>query len=382
MQKLDPVKLTQDLIKCPSITPHEGGALDFLQNILQQMGFTCHRLLFDDINTPDVDNLYARIGTSGPVIAFAGHTDVVPVGEEKSWNVDPFAGEIKDGKLIGRGAADMKGAIGAFVAAISNFLSTTPNFSGSIALIITGDEEGPSINGTRKILHWMEEQGETFDACIVGEPSCTNNMGDTIKIGRRGSMNTDLTIHGTQGHVAYQHLADNPIPKLMEVLLKLNTTKLDEGNNHFQPSNLEITKVNINNNADNVIPEEASASFNIRFNDQHTSASLKEWIRKTVEDSGYKHTLTFRVSGESFITQPGNLSNLLSQSVEKITGITPELSTGGGTSDARFIYKYSPVVEFGLINETIHQVNEYAATKDIEQLAEIYTDFLKNFFDQ
>ncbi len=378
---LDPVAFARDLIRCPSVTPEEGGALELLQSTLEGMGFECQRLLFTEDGTPDVDNLYARLGDGDPNFCFAGHTDVVPVGARDEWSVDPFAAEVKDGVLFGRGASDMKGAIAAFAAAVRRYLDDgAPH--GSISFLITGDEEGPSVNGTKKMLQWMVENGERMDVCIVGEPTNPTELGEMVKIGRRGSMNTILTVKGTQGHVAYPHLADNAAHRLVKMLGALTAEPLDEGSDHFQASSLQITSIDIGNPTENVIPGEAEARFNIRFNDMHDSQSLSAWIRETLDTAaeGAAYELSIRVSGESFVFPPGALSNLISDSIEKVVGRRPELSTTGGTSDARFIKNYCPVAEFGLISQTMHKVDERAAVDDINKLSEIYEAMLRGYF--
>ncbi len=378
---LDPVTFARDLIRCPSVTPEEGGALQLLQGTLENMGFNCKRLLFTQEGTPDVDNLYARLGDAAPNFCFAGHTDVVPVGAQSEWTVDPFAAEVKDGMLFGRGAADMKGAIAAFAAAVQRFLEDgAPN--GSISFLITGDEEGPSINGTKKVLQWMDENGEQIDICIVGEPTNPTKLGEMVKIGRRGSMNSILTVKGTQGHVAYPHLADNASHRLVKMLDALMAHPLDDGNDHFQASSLQITSIDIGNPTENVIPGAAEARFNIRFNDMHTSDSLSAWIRKTLDSVADEtaYELSIRVSGESFVFAPGELSNLISDACEKVVGQRPELSTTGGTSDARFIKDFCPVAEFGLISQTMHKVDERTLVDDINKLSEIYETILRGYF--
>lgn len=378
---LDPVTFARDLIRCPSVTPEEGGALQLLQGTLENMGFNCKRLLFTQEGTPDVDNLYARLGDAAPNFCFAGHTDVVPVGAQSEWTVDPFAAEVKDGMLFGRGAADMKGAIAAFAAAVQRFLEDgAPN--GSISFLITGDEEGPSINGTKKVLQWMDENGEQIDICIVGEPTNPTKLGEMVKIGRRGSMNSILTVKGTQGHVAYPHLADNASHRLVKMLDALMAHPLDDGNDHFQASSLQITSIDIGNPTENVIPGAAEARFNIRFNDMHTSESLLAWIRKTLDSVADEtaYELSIRVSGESFVFAPGELSNLISDACEKVVGQRPELSTTGGTSDARFIKDFCPVAEFGLISQTMHKVDERTLVDDINKLSEIYETILRGYF--
>jgi succinyl-diaminopimelate desuccinylase len=378
---IDPVALTQALIRRPSVTPKDEGALGTLEDVLKPLGFTCHRLLFSEPGTPDIDNLYARWGTGSPHFCFAGHMDVVPVGDLKGWTVDPFGGEIVDGHVYGRGAADMKGAVAAFTAAAAEFLRKRGSgFKGSISLLIAGDEEGPAINGTAKMLKWVKERGETFDACVVGEPSNETAMGDMIKIGRRGSVNYALTVTGMQGHVAYPHLADNPNHRLVKMLAALTEPELDKGNEWFQASSLQVTSIDVGNPAHNVIPAVARASINIRFNDQHRSETLTQWLRQRLDSVGGRYDLQVYVSGESFLTKPGSLSDLVSTAAASVTGRNARLSTTGGTSDARFICNYGPVVEFGLISRTMHKVDERAAVADIRSLTAIYGGILDRFF--
>lgn len=378
---LDPLGLAQDLIRRPSVTPEDAGALAVLEEALTALGFTCHRLRFSDTDTPDIDNLYARLGTQGPNLCFAGHTDVVPPGD--GWTVDPFGAEVRDGVLYGRGAADMKGAIAAFTAAVARRLAEAP-VPGSISFLITGDEEGPAINGTKKVLDWLAERGEKLDACVVGEPTNPRALGDMMKIGRRGSVTGYLTAWGTQGHVAYPHLADNPIPRLMAMLGALIAAPLDDGTPHFQPSSLQITTIDVGNPATNVIPGSAKATFNIRFNDIHTPDSLIAWVRATCDgvcggDAGL-YDLRFAVSGDAFVTPPGNLSVLISDAVEAETGRTPELSTSGGTSDARFIKDACAVAEFGLVGQSMHKKDENVRLDDLEALTRIYRRIIDGFF--
>jgi len=381
MTNIDPVELTQALIRCPSVTPVDEGALGVVEGALKPLGFVCHRLPFSAPDTPDVDNLYARLGTSGPNLCFAGHTDVVPVGDEAAWTHPPFGAEIHDGVLYGRGAVDMKTGIACFIAATSRFLSEQgADFKGSLSYLITGDEEGPAINGTVKVLEWMETQGEVMDACIVGEPTNTTCLGETIKIGRRGSLNGYITQHGTQGHVAYPQYADNPLPKLIKLLDKLSSTPLDDGNAHFQPSNLEVVTIDTGNPATNVIPNSATATFNVRFNDTYSPDTLKAWIKDRLDETGDNYEIEFDASGDSFLTPPGLLSDAMSQAITKVTGKTAELSTSGGTSDARFIKNYCAVAEFGLMNKTAHKVDECARTDDIRALADIYLDMIRGYF--
>jgi succinyl-diaminopimelate desuccinylase len=382
---LDPLDLAQRLIRCPSVTPAEGGALDLLQGELEALGFACHRLVFSEEGTPDVDNLYARLGTAQPNFCFAGHTDVVPVGDPADWSSDPFDAAVRGEELVGRGAADMKGSIACMVAAVARFLAAHGRPEGSISLLITGDEEGPSINGTRKMLDWLRDTGEVLDACLVGEPTNPDALGDMVKIGRRGSLTGTLTVHGVQGHTAYPHLADNPVHHLIRLLHAIATEPLDEGTEHFQATTLQVSTVDVGNPATNVIPAKATAAFNLRFNDLHTGASLEAWLRETfdtqmrdVERARYE--LRTRVSGEAFLTPPGPLSDILQDAIEAATGRRPELSTTGGTSDARFIKDVCPVAEFGLVGKTMHQVDERVAVADIAALTEVYVRVLETFF--
>ena len=378
---VDPVELARALIACPSVTPQDGGALGVLEHALADLGFTSHRLTFDEPGTDPVDNLYARLGDGAPNFCFAGHTDVVPVGDDAAWSYDPFGAEIADDVLYGRGAVDMKGAIACFVASVARFVAAHGGrFDGSISLLITGDEEAVAINGTRKVLEWMTENGETIDACIVGEPTNREALGDMVKIGRRGSITGTLTVRGTQGHVAYPQLADNPVPRLVSTLVALNGRVLDEGTEHFQPSNLEVTTVDVGNSAENVIPAEAGATFNIRFNDRHTGASLSEWLRATCAEHAGEHELSLRHSGDAFLTPPGRLSALMSETVARVLGAAPELSTTGGTSDARFIKDYCPVAEFGLVGQTMHKVDERVALADLHALTDVYAAVLDAYF--
>lgn len=377
---IDPIALTQDLIRCPSVTPADAGALGVLERELTAMGFTCTRLRFEEAGTDPVDNLYARLGTASPHFCFAGHTDVVPTGDRAGWSVDPFGAEIIDGKLYGRGTSDMKGAIACFVAAVRSFLDRNGIPNGSISLLITGDEEGPSINGTAKVLDWMRQQGEVMDACVVGEPTNPRAMGDMIKIGRRGSVTATLTAYGAQGHVAYPHLADNPLPRLTEALTLLTQSPLDEGTAHFQPSTLALTTIDVGNPASNVIPAKGTAKFNIRFNDLHTPDSLEAHIRDVLEEVGGTWDLKMQVSGVAFLTPPGPLVKTVAGAIQAVTGREPELSTSGGTSDARFIKDHCPVVEFGLVGATMHKVDENVALSDILSLTAIYDRILSDYF--
>lgn len=383
---IDPVELARALIRCPSVTPAEAGALDLLQRVLEPLGFTCHRLRFEGGGSPPVDNLYAAVGREdGPNFCFAGHTDVVPTGEPATWRVDPFGGEIVDGMLYGRGAADMKGAVACFAAAAARFLKTHgPDFGGRISLLITGDEEGPAVNGTRRVLDWLKDRGETLDACLVGEPTNPTRLGEMIKIGRRGSLNGRLTVHGVQGHTAYPHLADNPVHRLVRMLNAIISEPLDEGSAHFQPSTLQVATIDVGNPASNVIPARAQAVFNIRFNDRHRAADIERWLRARFdaalgEGSG-RYDLEIAVSGEAFLTPPGPLSDLIADAVEQVLGRRPELSTTGGTSDARFIKDYCPVAEFGLAGQTMHKTDEHVPVADLRALADIYTAVLDGYF--
>lgn len=378
---IDPVALTQDLIRCPSVTPAEGGALDLLQGVLEGLGFTCHRLKFSDAGTPDIDNLYARLGDARPNLCFAGHTDVVPTGPVASWSSDPFSGEIRDGELHGRGAADMKGAIACWVAAVARRLDRGP-IDGSISLLITGDEEGPAINGTVKMLQWLVDRGETLDSCITGEPTNPETLGEMMKIGRRGSLNAMLTVEGTQGHVAYPHLADNAAHRLVAMLDALIAEPLDSGSEHFQPSVLQVTGIESGMEATNIIPGSARAAFNVRFNDLHTSETLTAMLRARLDKAGASaaYGLDIKVSGESFYTPPGPLSDLVGAAVEKVLGIRPELSTTGGTSDSRFIKDHCPVLDFGLVGQTMHKIDERVAIADIENLTAIYEAVIDGYF--
>lgn len=382
---IDPVALTQSLIRCQSVTPAEGGALTLLEGVLAGAGFECHRMTFSDVDTPDVDNLYARIGKHGPNLCFAGHTDVVPTGEVSAWSTPPFAAQIKDGVLYGRGAVDMKGGVACFAAAAIGYLSETPEPPGSISFLITGDEEGPAINGTAKVLDWLKARDERLDACLVGEPSNPKVLGDEIKIGRRGSLNGHLIVHGKQGHSAYPQKADNPVPKLARLIDRLANAQIDDGTGAFQPSNLQVTVLGAPNTATNVIPAVAEARFNIRYNDIWTRQQLEEWVRlqcaAASEGRDIRYDVTFSGTGDVFLTEPGPLVSTITEAVQAVTGRTPALTTGGGTSDARFIKDFCPVVEFGLVNETIHQTDERVPVEDLRQLTKIYQHFIAGYFD-
>ena len=390
--QIDPVNFAAELIRCPSVTPADAGALGLLEKVLTEIGFTCTRLPFQEPDTSLVDNLYARLGDAAPHICFAGHTDVVPVGAADNWQKDPFSGEISDDMLWGRGAADMKGAIAAFVAATADYLSQNGKPKGSISLLITGDEEGPSVNGTIKMLDWLSTNQEVIDDCIVGEPTNPETLGEMIKIGRRGSVNTTVTIEGIQGHVAYPHRAANPVPHLVQLLERLITAKLDDGTPHFQPSNLELTGFDVGNAVTNVIPALAQARFNIRYNDIWSRDTITDWINENLNsahdalnnaiDGENKFSLTVDInhSGEAFLTPTGTLSELAVGAVEKTLGMTPELSTSGGTSDARFIKDHARVIEFGLVGKTMHKVDEHVRVNDIQSLTKIYQEILSGYF--
>jgi succinyl-diaminopimelate desuccinylase len=379
---LDPPALAAALIRRPSITPKDEGALGIVAEALQELGFTCHRLAFGGNGSDEIHNLYARRGDGRPNLCFAGHTDVVPTGAAAAWSFDPFAGALREGALCGRGAVDMKGAIAAFIGATQRFLGEhDKDFDGSISLLITGDEEGAAINGTRKVLKWLEQRGETLDACLVGEPTSALALGDMIKIGRRGSMTGLLRVEGVQGHTAYPHLADNAAHRLVAMLHALTTSELDRGSAHFQPSTLQVSTIDIANPASNVIPATAQAVFNIRFNDRWTSEGLKAWLVERLDAIGGRYRLDISVSGEAFLGRPGMLAEHLTEAIRRVTGRTPELSTTGGTSDARFIQAYCPVAEFGLVGQTMHKADERVALTDLADLTEIYRIFLTLFFE-
>ena len=383
MVATDPIPLTQALIRCPSVTPDDAGALGVLEAALTPLGFACKRLRFEAPDSPSIENLYARLGTARPNFVFAGHTDVVPPGERGLWRRDPFAAEIAGGVLYGRGAADMKSAIAAFVAATARVLANGPP-KGSISLLITGDEEGPAVNGTVKVLDWMKGNGESLDHCLVGEPTSATRAGDVIKIGRRGSMNVRVTVKGIQGHAAYPARALNPIPIMASFIARLSGWILDKGSEHFEPSTLALTTVDVGNPAVNVIPAEASAGFNIRFNDLHTPQSLMGTIEGLARDvtraCGGEIKLAHAVSGVSFITHPGAFTDLISGAVSRVTGQAPQFSTTGGTSDARFIKDHCPVAELGLAGGTMHKADECASLEDIEILTRIYQAVLEDYF--
>ncbi|WFU73207.1 succinyl-diaminopimelate desuccinylase [Bradyrhizobium sp. CB2312] len=385
----DALSIARDLIRCPSVTPEDAGALGVLEKALAAAGFTCHRVTFSEEGTPDVDNLYARIGTEGPHITFAGHTDVVPPGDESAWSVGAFSGEVKDGFLHGRGAVDMKGGIACSVAAVLEHLAANAgkpraDGTGSISFLITGDEEDVSINGTIKLLKWAAERGEKFDHCVLGEPSNVETLGDTIKVGRRGSQSGTLYVDGVQGHVAYPHRASNPVPDISRLIVAISDEPLDHGSAQFQASNLEFTSVDVGNKASNVIPGEARAKFNIRYNDNHTQASLRELVETRLAKAcgnRIKARIVWEPSNSNvFVTKPGPFTDLAVSAIEEVTGRKPELSTSGGTSDARFISSYCPVIEFGLVGQTMHQVDERVPVTDLEKLTRVYRGILQRYF--
>ena len=384
MQTINELQLAKELIRYPSITPIDAGVMKFLEKQLRKLGFKTKILEFKEKNTKPVKNLYARLGTKGPNFCYAGHLDVVPAGNLKDWTVNPFRPSIKKGHLIGRGANDMKSSIAAFVSAVSIFVKNNKKFNGSISLLITGDEEGVAINGTKKVVEYLKKRKEKINFCLVGEPTNPNRLGEMIKIGRRGSMNGRLSVIGVQGHVAYPHRANNPSTTLVQILKELKEIKFDKGTKDFQPTNLEVTKINIDNTADNVIPGLANATFNIRFNNKHSSNSIKTKINKILKKicnknkSNYK--IEYSVSGEAFLTKPNQTTYMIQDIIKKITKIKPELSTTGGTSDARFIRKIAPCLEFGLVGKTMHKVDEAVSLGDLKKLTLIYSNILKNYF--
>ena len=373
------LKLAKELIRKPSITPRDAGAINLLAKNLRSLGFKCQI-----INFKNIKNLYAKLGKSKPNFCYAGHTDVVPPGNINDWSVNPFKPAVKNNKLIGRGANDMKASIACFVAAVSRFKTENKKFKGSISLLITGDEEGIAINGTKKVVKYLKKKREKINFCLVGEPTNPNKLGEMIKIGRRGSMTGRLSIIGTQGHVAYPHRANNPSSTIIKVLKKIKEMKLDRGTKNFQPSNLEITKISIDNNADNVIPGSAQAVFNIRFNNKHSSGSLKKKLntifRSMTKKARCKFSINYQVSGEAFLTKPNKTTYMIQSIIQKNTRIKPKLSTTGGTSDARFIRKIAPCLEFGLVGKTMHKINESVSLSDLKKLTNIYLNILKNYF--
>ncbi len=369
-------EIARGLIRCQSVTPHDAGAQKYLSDLLRTRGLECYDLAFGEIS-----NLFARLGKGGPHLCFAGHTDVVPPGDEAAWTYPPFAAEIDKGRLYGRGAVDMKGGVAAFVAALFEFMDRYGSPAGSVSLLITGDEEGEAVNGTCKVLEWMADHGQIPDLAIVGEPTNPAKLGEQVKTGRRGSLSGYLTVQGVQGHVAYQHLADNPLPGLIRMLAVLDAFEWDHGNEWFPPTNLEITDIHVGNEAVNIIPASGSATFNIRFNDLWTSGMLEKQIRKILDQTGLDYELAIRVGAESFRTEPGPWAELLKQAVYQVSGTIPDLTTEGGTSDARFIHGYCPVLEYGLINATAHQVDEHIEIAALEGLKETYLRILERFFE-
>jgi succinyl-diaminopimelate desuccinylase len=381
----DALRIAQDLLRCASVTPADAGALGVLQRLMTDAGFAVYRVTFSEPGAADIDNLYARIGTGAPHLCFAGHTDVVPPGDEAAWSHGAFSGDVQDGLLYGRGAVDMKGGIACAVAATLQYLAAQGGKPrGSISFLITGDEEDVAVNGTVKLLEWAAARGEKFDHCIVGEPSNVEAMGDTIKIGRRGSLSGTLIVDGVQGHVAYPHRASNPVPDIAALIVALSGEPLDRGSAQFQPSNLEFTSVDVGNPASNVIPAQARAKFNIRFNDQHTQASLRILIELRLRQACGNHIrahIDWQPSNaDAFVTTPGAFTDLVVAAIEQVTGRRPDLNTGGGTSDARFITRYCPVIEFGLVGQTMHQIDERTPVADLETLTAIYRGVLDRYF--
>ena len=384
MTSINELQLAKELIKFPSVTPVDAGIMKFLEKKLKTLGFKTKILEFREKDSQPVKNLYARLGNKGPNFCYAGHLDVVPAGNFKNWTVNPFKPSIKKGHLIGRGANDMKSSIASFVTAVSNFVTNNRKFNGSISLLITGDEEGVAINGTKKVVDYLKKKKEKIDFCLVGEPTNPNKLGEMIKIGRRGSMTGRLSIIGVQGHVAYPQRANNPSTALVQILKKLKEIKFDKGTKDFQPTNLEVTKINIDNFADNVIPGVANAMFNIRFNNKHSSSSIKkkinQIIKKVSKKNNSKFKVDYRVSGEAFLTKPNKTTFMIQDVIKKITKIKPQFSTTGGTSDARFIRKIAPCLEFGLVGKTMHTVDEAVSLSDLKKLTRIYIEVLKNYF--
>jgi succinyl-diaminopimelate desuccinylase len=384
MVTINELQLAKELIKFPTVTPVDAGIMKFLEKKLKALGFKTKVLEFREKDNKPVKNLYARLGSKGPNFCYAGHLDVVPAGNLKDWTVNPFKPSVKKGYLIGRGANDMKSSVAAFVSAVSNFISNKRGFNGSISLLITGDEEGAAINGTKKVVEYLKKKKEKIDFCLVGEPTNPNKLGEMIKIGRRGSMTGKLSIIGIQGHVAYPHRANNPSTSLVQILKELKEIKFDNGTKDFQPTNLEITKIDIDNFADNVIPGIANAKFNIRFNNRHSSSSLKKKINKIIKKiskkNKSKYMIDYRVSGEAFLTKPNSTTYMIQDIIKKITKIKPKLSTTGGTSDARFIRKIAPCLEFGLVGKTMHKVDEAVSLSDLKKLTLIYSIILRNYF--
>ncbi len=384
MKIFNDVKLAKELIKFPSITPVDAGVIKFLEGKLKVLGFKTKIIEFREKNFKPVKNLYAKLGSSKPNFCFAGHLDVVPPGNIKSWSVNPFRPSVKKGYLIGRGANDMKGSIASFVSALSIFLSKNSKFNGSISMLITGDEEGDAINGTKKLVDYLKKKKEKINFCLVGEPTNPNRLGQMIKIGRRGSLTGSLVIKGIQGHVAYPDRANNPSTTIINILSELKKIKFDKGTRNFQPTNLEVTKINISNTADNVIPESAEASFNIRFNNKHSSSSIKKKLnkifKKICKKNKTSYEVNYKVSGEAFLTRTNSTTLMIQKVIKKITNIKPKLSTTGGTSDARFIKKISPCLEFGLVGKNMHKIDESVSLNDLKKLTKIYENILQNYF--
>jgi len=378
------VKLAKELIKFPSVTPVDAGVMKFLEKKLKKLGFKTKIIEFKEKNYKPVKNLYAKIGNKSPNFCYAGHLDVVPPGNIRDWTINPFKPLIKKGYLIGRGANDMKSSIAAFVSAMSSFLNKNDNFNGSISLLITGDEEGDAVNGTKKVVDYLKKKKEKINFCLVGEPTNPNKLGEMIKIGRRGSLTGKLIINGVQGHVAYPHKANNPCTTIIKILNEIKSIKFDKGTKNFQPTNLEITKININNHADNVIPKTAEASFNIRFNNKHSSNLIKKKLNKIFnrisKKNKSKFKIEYKVSGEAFLTKPNDTTYMIQDIIKKITKVKPKLSTTGGTSDARFIRKISPCLEFGLVGKTMHKIDEAVSIKDLKKLTKIYQNILEKYF--
>ena len=384
MQKINELKLAKELIRFPSITPIDAGVMKFLEKKLKKLGFKTKILEFKEKGFSPVKNLYARLGYKSPNFMFAGHVDIVPPGNIKDWTINPFRPSIKNGHLIGRGANDMKSSVAAFVSAVSTFLSKNKKFNGSISLLITGDEEGDAVNGTKKVVEYLKKKKEKINFCLVGEPTNPNKLGEMIKIGRRGSITGKIKIIGEQCHVAYQHRGNNPSTTLVQILKEIKDIKFDKGNKHFQPTNLEVTKINIKNDADNIIPGSAEATFNIRFNNRHSSNSIKKRLnkifKKITKKNKSKFKIDYRVSGEAFLTKPNKTTFMIQNIIKKITKLKPELSTTGGTSDLRFIRKISPGLEFGLVGKTMHKIDEAVSLKDLKNLKKIYESILQNYF--
>ncbi len=377
----DPVALAQALIRCPSVTPADAGAQAILADALEALGFRCAPMRFETPGHAPIDNLYARLGDGRPHLCFAGHTDVVPPGDSALWSDDPFSGALRDGMLWGRGAADMKGAIACFVAAVARDIAARGGPPpGSVSLLITGDEEADAVDGTVRMLDALADRGEAIDACVVGEPTNPEAIGDAIKVGRRGSLNAHLTVHGDQGHTAYPHLADNPAHRIIAALGALTAAPLDEGSEHFGPSTLAVTSIDIGNPATNVIPAQAEARFNIRFNDRHSGDSLKAHLHTVCAAHAPRYDLEVKVSGESFLSPPDAIADLLADATEEVTGRRPALDTGGGTSDARFIQAHCPVAEFGLVGQTMHAADERVSVADMESLTQVYAALLRRYF--